>query len=244
MKVYFQTSYSRAMLLLGFVCLFGSCNPLKDLKTVEVTFEGEDSFVVKEGSAAGNYAIKQKSINNNLNAFLRKNNIDMSDIVYADFVDASFTIPEESKLTFDKLDEGTFELEGLNQRVPSPRTTKKELDKLQSNQGCSVKSVDYEESGLVKAINFIGGSALRKMYYHEGCLRGFEYLFPEGHGKYAYVYHDKSLRDYLKSHMDLRDLLLCNDLEYNVNLKTNCATPRTIIKVKYKFNIGFEKEHR
>lgn len=102
--------------LISLIILFTECNivPISDLRTVEVTYFGKDTFQVKAGQAAGTYFVQDKVISQNMDAFLKKAGIDKKSIATARLDSTTITIPRNVDLVFEDLEEGLFTLEGLS----------------------------------------------------------------------------------------------------------------------------------
>lgn len=102
--------------LTALLIIFSDCNiiPLNDLKTVEVTYIGRDTFQVKAGSAADTFSVENKVIAKNLDDFLKKAGIKKEDIATVKLDSAIVTIPQENDLTFDALDEGSLSISGFS----------------------------------------------------------------------------------------------------------------------------------
>lgn len=102
--------------LTALLIIFSDCNiiPVNNLKTVEVTYIGRDTFQVKAGSKADTFSVQNKVIAKNLDDFLKKAGIKREDIATVRLDSAIATIPQENDLTFDALDEGSLSISGFS----------------------------------------------------------------------------------------------------------------------------------
>ncbi len=116
MKTPFKSITASIALLSCLLFLFSDCNivPVSNLQTLEATYIGRDTFVVKAGSAAGMYSVEDKVIAKNFDEFLKKRGINKQKIATVKLDSAILTIPDGSALDFDDLEEGVFTVEGLN----------------------------------------------------------------------------------------------------------------------------------
>jgi hypothetical protein len=116
MKALFKITLIPCVALISLTILLTDCNivPISNLRTLEITYFGRDTFQVKSGSAAGTYLVQDKVISENVDAFLKKAGIDKKSIATAKLDSAIVTIPQNSNLSFDDLEEGTFTVKGLS----------------------------------------------------------------------------------------------------------------------------------
>lgn len=96
--------------------IFSDCNivPVSNLKTVEVTYIGRDTFQIKAGSAPNTYYVENKVIAKNLDDFLKKAGVLKEYISSVKIDSAIATLPQGNDLTFEALDTGILIISGLN----------------------------------------------------------------------------------------------------------------------------------
>ncbi len=187
MKTPFKSLAAGITFLAGMLFLFSDCNivPISNLKTVEITYQGRDTFTVKAGSAAGIYSVENQVIVKNIEEFLKKNGISKKDVATVKLDSARVTIPAASNLDFDALEEGVLNINGL--------------------------------SAL--------GSNVEKIIL----------TFPKISGKTALLVSP------VKDTYDVRKLITgANLIVMDAKLKTNRATPRSDMYLRYSFTIGYQ----
>ena len=116
MKAPIKNTLIPGIVLFSLAFLLTDCNivPISNLRTLEITYFGRDTFQVKAGSAAGMYFVQDKVISDNVDAFLKKAGIDKKSIATAKLDSAIVTIPQNVNLSFDDLEEGAFTVTGLS----------------------------------------------------------------------------------------------------------------------------------
>ena len=157
MKTPFKSITASITLLSCLLFLFSDCNivPVSNLQTLEATYIGRDTFVVKAGSAAGMYSVEDKVIAKNFDELL--------DIKYGKIGTGKRDEFEEKAQYFvisEILREGRKEAKMTQEQLANKVGTKKSYISRLENGKCDIQlSTLYRifEFGLGKRVNLLIG---------------------------------------------------------------------------------------